>query len=576
MKLIIKEYLSGLAERNELDALLPDLLSQMGLEVFSRPSIGNRQYGVDIAAYGALEDDIERVYLFSLKSGDLGRKDWNSGSVQDLQPSLDEIRDVYISNHIPIEYKGKPIVICICFGGDLKQEVELNIASYENKYATEALTFSRWSGDKLAGYIEKYLLREELLPENLRSLLRKSLAMIDQPDISFKHFRSLLNLLQRLSKEQDKELLVILRQISICTWILYSWCRNENNLESAFLGSELALLKTWDMCKEIMGKKDKKSKEILSTLHSILLLNNQISRDYLEKCVFPISDNLYALSTAVGGSNPVDVNLKLFDIIGRVSVYGIWVYFQLVQEELKKTESLRPLQVLFVNLQETLKQIINNNPILMTPYKDDQAIDIYLAVLFLMLDRRNFQSIENWLEQICGAVNFLFESNGTYPTNIQNYSELLDHPINSTDEYKESVTQGSILYPYISAFSAVLQAEEIYANVSAIKGSYLKHCTFQMWFPDNESENHMYTNSDHHGAVMVDIDISQKPEEFLAMLLNECKTADHLKDMSAIKTGMWPIIMVACRHYRVPVPIKFLLDIWERSTTSGDGISDQS
>ncbi|MDF3055689.1 MAG: hypothetical protein K0Q74_1596, partial [Gammaproteobacteria bacterium] len=74
MKLIIKEYLSGLAERKELDALLPDLLSQMGLEVFSRPSIGNRQYGVDIAGYGALEDDIERVYLFSLKSGDLGRK----------------------------------------------------------------------------------------------------------------------------------------------------------------------------------------------------------------------------------------------------------------------------------------------------------------------------------------------------------------------------------------------------------------------------------------------------------------------------------------------------------------------
>jgi hypothetical protein len=50
MKLIIKDYLASLKERNELDALLPTLLSQMGLTILSAPSIGNRQYGVDISA----------------------------------------------------------------------------------------------------------------------------------------------------------------------------------------------------------------------------------------------------------------------------------------------------------------------------------------------------------------------------------------------------------------------------------------------------------------------------------------------------------------------------------------------
>ncbi len=34
MKLMIRQYLASLKERGELDALLPDLLSQMGLEVF--------------------------------------------------------------------------------------------------------------------------------------------------------------------------------------------------------------------------------------------------------------------------------------------------------------------------------------------------------------------------------------------------------------------------------------------------------------------------------------------------------------------------------------------------------------
>ncbi len=36
MKLIIRQYIAGLKERRELDAVLPDLLSQMGLVVYSR------------------------------------------------------------------------------------------------------------------------------------------------------------------------------------------------------------------------------------------------------------------------------------------------------------------------------------------------------------------------------------------------------------------------------------------------------------------------------------------------------------------------------------------------------------
>ena len=34
MRLVIRQYLETLKERGELDVMLPDLLSQMGLEVF--------------------------------------------------------------------------------------------------------------------------------------------------------------------------------------------------------------------------------------------------------------------------------------------------------------------------------------------------------------------------------------------------------------------------------------------------------------------------------------------------------------------------------------------------------------
>ncbi|HHG1825905.1 TPA: hypothetical protein ACPURI_003754 [Klebsiella pneumoniae] len=43
MKIIIKQYLSALREREELDALIPDLVSQMGLNVYSVPRRGTLQ-----------------------------------------------------------------------------------------------------------------------------------------------------------------------------------------------------------------------------------------------------------------------------------------------------------------------------------------------------------------------------------------------------------------------------------------------------------------------------------------------------------------------------------------------------
>ena len=55
MKLILKEYLANLRERDELDAILPDLLSELGFTVLSTPARGTKQHGVDVAAVGALE-----------------------------------------------------------------------------------------------------------------------------------------------------------------------------------------------------------------------------------------------------------------------------------------------------------------------------------------------------------------------------------------------------------------------------------------------------------------------------------------------------------------------------------------
>ena len=566
MKLVIRQYLASLKERGELDALLPDLLSQIGFEVFLKPGIGSRQYGVDVGAYGKLSEDSEnKVYLFSVKSGDLNRKDWSSGNPQDLRPSIEEIIDVFIPTRIPVEYKSEPIEICLCFGGEVKEEVRSNVSGFLEKHKSNELSFSEWNGDRLAALIEKHLLKEELLPENCRGLLRKSLAMIDEPDISFKHFSQLAYRLTNTEGKKPKQTLTAIRQLYLCLWILYSWCRDEDNLESIFLSTELSLLNAWEAAKFAFDKKNKLAIATLETLNSIQILNMQVSKSYLEEKIIPHAGNLYALSHAVKPSCAVDVNLKLFDVLGRLALGGCWAYWYLDQTNEEDTQTLEYFSNIVSKYQESIKKLIVNNPVLFTPYKDEQAIDLVIAMWFLSLNVKNWGDIHAWLVNITQNIYQMLKLHDNYPTTIQTYAELIEHPVEKHEEYRKSVTKGSILYPYISAFSAVMGFQEPYETVKKIKEQFLPHCNFQVFFFDEESEKHFYRFDKMHGATLSDVCVTEPPEELIKQLNDECQQSDKVYELSAFKYSLWPIILVGCRHYRLPVPMHFILDLYKHT-----------
>jgi hypothetical protein len=170
----------------------------------------------------------------SIKAKDF--QDWNSGREQDLQPSLNDIITTYIPTHLPSMYQNKPIEVCICFGGNLKESARLSVAQYEGTHQTKDLTFSEWGGDKLTQLIEKYFLNENLLPKDFQSMLRKSLALIDEPTASYKHFSQLVFALSKAEKNKDR--IKSLRQLRISLGILIAWCKEADNLESAYLSSD--------------------------------------------------------------------------------------------------------------------------------------------------------------------------------------------------------------------------------------------------------------------------------------------------------------------------------------------------
>lgn len=563
MKLILKEYLASLKERDELDAILPDLLSQMGLVVFSTPRRGIKEYGVDIAAVGSISGGKEKVYLLSVKAGNLTRETWNGSSNQVLRPSLDEILDSYIPARVPPEHKDKPIEICLCFGGEVHSGIRQEVTGYTSRNSTSNIQFSEWNGDKIAEFILQYFLNEELAPEKYRSLLRKSIAMLDEPDVSIQYYKSLVNELCSQELDDKKPVIAVLRQLNIYTWMLFAWSRDVGNLESAYICSEYVLLKAWDISKSFLPKKGKNTEVINQLIDKLINLHLTVADFYFEKVVVPSASTYLALSSMVAPSCAVDVNLKLFDLLGRLSLRGIWTYNQccLLIGQSEFENDLRGFEIHYHKTCNLIMSMIDNNSMLLTPYKDDQATDIMLAIFCLSRCREYHTFIESWLKNLVNLTNISFATNQKYFSNIQEYRKLIAHPINSTKEYREEVTQGSILLPYLSLVASIFNYEELYTLIQNLQREFLSHSNIQLYFFNEDSENYLYNNMEMHGSSLSDVDIQQSPKDLLKDISEECESSNEINDLSAIKSRLYPLVLIACRHYRLPFPIHLLKQI---------------
>nr|VFJ68482.1 MAG: hypothetical protein BECKFW1821C_GA0114237_101458 [Candidatus Kentron sp. FW] len=169
----------------------------------------------------------------------------------------------------------------------------------------------------------------------------------------------------------------------------------------------------------------------------------------------------------------------------------------------------------------------------------------------------NSDEITSWLSEMVNRADFSFRVNGKYPCNINQYSDLLDHPKREGTYLKDN-TAGSILYPVIALWACLLDDEALYKKVQSIKEQHLQHCNFQYWYPDETSEAHFYRNDDFHGAALSPLSIEDPPEKFLEQLFEECGKTQAFHELSAMKAGIWPLVLVACRHYRLPVPLHLL------------------
>ena len=548
MKLIFMEYLASLKERGELDVIMPELLSEVGFNVISRPAVGTKQYGVDVAAVGPGPDGIRALHLLSIKPGDLRRSGWNTGE-QSLRASLDQILDVYIQKHIPKRYSHLPVVIVLCIGGDLHEDVKTDVDGFMERYTEGSITFDLWNGDRLAESLLSGILCEKTLPSTWRSDFRKSLAMVDEPDVSFAHYRRFTISVADSCKSNRRARLRAIRQIYLALWTLYVWARAADNIEAAYLCSEWAVLISWPLIKDYLTGKSKEASQLNQSFKRLVTLHNTVADDYLSTYVKPRAKIQNGLASAVPSQSYLDINLRMFNIIGRIGTRGLWQLFFFNQVGL---EDKKAIQADLNATAELLVDVIRNNPVLCTPIKDSHAIDINIACLFL--NKLGYdRSVQTWIQQIANATIFAYRSNVSYPCVFDDYRDLIDHPKND-GQYREEATVGSILVPTLAVWASINGDEETLDLLANFASGPYKHSTLQLWYPGSDTEEHLYRGSTNHGLAATDIRIERRPEDMLAQIRSECSRSAAFESLSPLAYGLWPLLILASWHHGIPVP----------------------
>lgn len=197
---------------------------------------------------------------------------------------------------------------------------------------------------------------------------------------------------------------------------------------------------------------------------------------------------------------------------------------------------------------------------MLSPYKDSQAIDIALTLTLLSNNSELDGFVRDWLSQMVNWCIFSFESNGMYPTMHESYENLLEHrkQEKTDNNYKNKATEASILYPLLAVFCALYKLDSVNQKLEKFATDKLTHCTLQYWYPNQDSEQNMYSDIDTHGSTSTHFPMNGNLA--IEHIVQECINSDSLKRMSAVTGGKTPLILTACRCYRYPVPFHYIED----------------
>ncbi|HYD12880.1 MAG TPA: hypothetical protein VEC11_08535 [Allosphingosinicella sp.] len=556
---IVREFFRGLRERDELDAIIPELLTAMGMEVLSRPMLGTRQYGSDVAAVGTDDDGVRKLFLFSIKRGDLNRREWDGDSDQALRQSLNEIRDAYLAGVGP-EHRGLPVVVVITVGGIVLENTLPMVNGYMAAEARPGFELRLWTGDTLTTKVIDGALREEVFPSGPRTLLRRAAALVEEPDTSVAQFSRLMH---EVAADDGQETVARVRTMYLALWILTVWGREAGNLEAPYRASELVLLRSWELLWREIEEADGRRLSANHAFNEVVGLHLRIWDELYREKVLPHAGSLHALSFAVWSHEPIDINLALFETVGRIAMGGMWRLW-LEQPATATSIAVEAPRPELSAIAEGLAAAVFSNPALFTPATEFQGADVALALMLLTALPDTRGSAAAWVQQMSRATRLGFSRRAQYPLRMGDYETLIrQEDLRQDDDRWRDATSASMIQPLLAAFAWGLGKPEIATEIDEFQRGDLAHSNFQAWVVNGATEEKLWSGGRLVGSSRGSLAIGEAASDLVDALRAEVAGNTAHAQLSAVRLDHWPVLLLACRLRRLPPPPQLWLPLLE-------------
>ena len=470
MRLIIKDYLLHLKEKDELDLLLCDVLLQMGFITDNRPKTGNRQYGVDIRAHNE-----ESLLLCTVKQGDLNRKNWDSDP-NSVRQSLNEIHDCYL-RLLTDQDRQKNLRIIVATNGMMDEAVSPNWEGYveENTmWQGIPVNIEFWNIDQITVLVQKYLFDEHIFDSDIQSLLRRALYYIGDGDYPTKYYEQIINeFFQKMdpndsAKERKKKLSAIL----LATQMVAQYAAEARIYKISIMVSEYLIIRYWNY----------------------LRTNNLFEKtqyvDWLHKClgVYEKWNHLYydAVKYVCEGHdripdyNSVEQRVVIYTILGHLSSFAYFLSFKadVTSQELCK------------EILQRIVSLINSYPQAYYPPFDVNITII--SMIFRLMDRLGRTAerkvlIHNYCTRLC----LYFQLHKKYPSPLDTFEDAVDIYMGAAteEEYESSAFWGIML-----EWLALSDNREVYIELQSFLADDLKDVTKCAWFLRANEEEYLYNH----------------------------------------------------------------------------------
>lgn len=553
LRLLLEDFLGLMREEGELDVYLPLLLSGMGHELVYRAQKGTRQYGVDISSVGKDADGKRKLFLWLVKCGDIGRRDWNTGA-QSIRQSIDDVGDTYLRTHVAPQHARLPRKLVILTNGDFNAALNLTITSFLESWSERhGVEAKMANGSTLAAWTEEYLLDENVLPPGNRALLRRMLANVSTPELSISVGQELFKGLVRGAMEPSKSnaarkkcQLTGLRGIRTALSVLQVWAQNEHNLSAPYRLAEFSVLCVWAEMHEVLQQGNQDVTREFGALLSQLLdiaeaYHAQMQPYYVTQDGFAhaFPDSLLVTDT-------------VFQEIGRLGLVGcIWALHAVVGDDAHADR----FTSVYLN---RLVALLASHSCTQSPAYDHHSADIHSALLLLVIGNRR-EEAKQWLGNLALRLAYVAKARQYWPLTSPFEEALLVR--HGDEEMSDEFKSTSTLVPLLLLWASALGMKDVYSHIRENVIPAIPKTTLNFWSSDVGFDKLVADPAGlhQHGVGEGVLHVPADPSEFLKTMSTPLAGVKSIQQTAWYQLRAPYIPLLAALHWHLQVPREMLV-----------------